>query len=152
MMVKQKALKMMNAVLWVAQGVLALGFIWAGTMKLFQPAEKLAAMWPWTIDNPELVSITGVLDLLAGIGLVFPALFTTRSGLTVFAAYGAIALMIAASVFHISRGEAHEISINIFFVIIAVFIIWGRTRKLIMIPLQDLKLKNYIPGTEDDKV
>lgn len=119
----------MNTILWIAQAVLSLGFIWAGLMKLFQPADKLAAMWPWTIDNPQLVTLTGVLDLLAGVGLVLPALFGIQPRLTVFAAYGTIALMIAASVFHVSRGEASEIGVNIFFAMIAVFIIWGRTSK-----------------------
>ena len=43
-------------------------------MKFFQPADKLAEMWVLTADNAGLVKFTGVLDLLAGIGLVLPAL------------------------------------------------------------------------------
>ncbi|WP_257669495.1 DoxX family protein [Parapedobacter tibetensis] len=127
---EQKTSKTMNIILWIAQVMLSIGFIWAASMKLFQPADKLAEMWAWTAGNVTLVKLTGVLDLLAGIGLVFPALLHIQPKLTIYAAFGTIALMIAASIFHISRGEASQIGINIFFGIIAVFIIWGRLKKV----------------------
>lgn len=119
----------MNIGLWIAQALLAAGFIWAASMKLFQPAEKLAAMWPWTAEHPGLVKFTGVIDLLAGVGLIFPALLRIAPKLTVLAAYGTIALMIAASIFHISRGEGSKIGINILFATLAIFVVWGRSRK-----------------------
>jgi hypothetical protein len=37
--------------------------------------------------------------------------------------------MIAASVFHISRGEAPQIGFNIFVGVVAGFIVWARSRK-----------------------
>ncbi|WP_247716593.1 DoxX family protein [Sinomicrobium weinanense] len=119
----------MHIILWIAQVILAAVLIWAGVMKLFQPADKLVEMWPWTADNSGLVILTGILDLSAAVGLVFPALFRIRPRLTVFAAYGVVALMMAAGVFHILRGEASQIGINICFGIIAVFIAWGRSKK-----------------------
>lgn len=120
------ARKIMHVSLWIAQIVLATGFIWAGAMKLFTPADKLAAMWPWTAGNGALTKVTGVIDLLAGIGLVLPALLRIRKEITVYAAWGTILLMIAASVFHISRGEASLIGVNIFFAVMAVMVAWGR--------------------------
>lgn len=118
--------KMLHVLLWIAQIVMAIGFIWAGATKLFMPADKLAAMWPWTAKNGMLVIVTGVIDLLAGIGLVLPALMHNRKAMTVFAASGIILLMIAASIFHISRGEASLIGVNIFFAVMALLIVWGR--------------------------
>lgn len=118
--------KMLHVSLWIAQIVLAIGFIWAGAMKLFMPADKLAAMWPWTANNGLLVIVTGVIDLLAGVGLVLPALMQNRKAITVYAAWGTILLMIAASIFHISRGEASLIGVNIFFAVMALLIAWGR--------------------------
>ena len=119
----------MNIILWVAQVILAASLIWASSMKLFQPADKLAEMWPWTADNANLVKLTGVLDLLAGIGLVLPALLRIQPKLTIYAAYGTIALMLAASIFHITRGEGSQIGVNVFFAAFAVFIAWGRLKK-----------------------
>lgn len=124
-----KESKVMNVILWIAQVILAISFIWAAMMKLFQSADKLAEMWPWTADNVSLVKLTGILDLLAGIGLILPALLRIQPKLTIYAAYGTIALMITASIFHIVRGEASQIGVNIFFAVFAVFIAWGRQKK-----------------------
>ncbi len=83
-------------------------------------------MWPWTAENAALVKLTWVLDLLAAMGLILPILLRIQPKLTVYTAYGIITLMVAASVFHITRGETSQIGINIFFAIIAAFIAWGR--------------------------
>ncbi len=119
----------MNAILWIAQVILSAGFLWAGTLKLFRPADQLAAMWPWTADHAGLVKLTGVLDLLAGIGFVLPTALRIRPEWTLYAAYGTIVLMIAAIVFHVARGEASQIGVNSFFAVTAVFIAWGRQKE-----------------------
>jgi uncharacterized membrane protein YphA (DoxX/SURF4 family) len=121
--------KTLNACLWIAQVLLAVSLIWAGCMKLFQPAGELAEMWPWTADHPRLVLLTGLLDLLAGTGLVLPALLRIRPQLTIYAAYGTLALMLAAGIFHIARGEGSQIGVNAFVAALAIFIAWGRFRK-----------------------
>ena len=130
----QQPSKTMNILLWTAQALLSAAFLWSASMKLFQPTDKLAEMWAWAADNPELVQLTGVLDLLAGLGLVLPALLRIRPVLTLYAAYGTIALMAAASIFHIARGEASQIGVNIFFAVVAVFIAWGRQKKAPIAP------------------
>jgi len=123
MAAKQKASKTINIILWITQGFLALTLFSAGFMKIFTP-EGLP--FTWIKDNANLVLFTGVIDLLAGIGIVLPVLFRVKTELTVFTAYGIIILMIAASIFHISRGEAKEIGFNIFMLFIALFVAWGR--------------------------
>ena len=48
--------ELMNVVLWVVAGVLAVAFIGAGVMKLTQPKEKLAAsgwLGPRTLARPR---------------------------------------------------------------------------------------------------
>ncbi|RYE23369.1 MAG: DoxX family protein [Sphingobacteriales bacterium] len=126
MSAESKPSKALNIILWIAQITLAAVFIWAACTKLFTPVDKLAAMWPWTAAHPGLVKFTAIIDLLAGLGFVLPMLLRTQPRLTVYAAYGSIALMIAASAFHISRGEASLIGVNIFFAILAAFVAWGR--------------------------
>ncbi|RNL78139.1 DoxX family protein [Sinomicrobium pectinilyticum] len=127
---KKSSLKLLNVLLWVAQLLLAVSLIWAAAMKLFQPAGTLARMWPWTADYPFLVMLTGIVDLTGGIGLVLPAWRRISPKLTVFAAIGTLTLMITAIVFHISRNEASQTGINIFFAALAIFIVWGRTVKV----------------------
>ncbi len=115
----------MNILIWVTQGILAVTFIWAGAMKLFKPEDL---PFPWVKDHPDLVVLTGVVDLLGGLGIVLPAMLRIQPRLTVFAAYGIIALMTLATIFHISRGEAKDIGFNIFMLSLAVFVAWGRPR------------------------
>jgi hypothetical protein len=106
--------------------LLAITFIWAGAMKLFKPADL---PWQWIKENPNLVKVTGIIDLLAGVGLVLPALLRIQPTLTIYASYGIITLMIGASMFHIVRGETAQIGFNIFVALTAVFIAWGRQKK-----------------------
>ena len=122
----QSTSKTINIFLWIAQVILAALFIWAGTVKLLNPDQL---PWPWIKENPGLVKFTGAIDLLAGIGLILPALFRIQPKLTIYAAYGTIVLMIAASIFHIARGEASQIGFNIFVIVLAAFIAWGRQTK-----------------------
>lgn len=116
----------MNIALWVAQALLAATLVWAGLTKLFKQPAKLAAMWPWTAANRTLVTFTGVIDVLAALGLLLPALTGIYLVLSAYTALGIIALMLAAAIFHIARGEAKQIGINIIFAVIAGFIAWGR--------------------------
>lgn len=128
-MKEQKKETTINILLWVFQVFLALSFIAGAIIKLFWPADELAAMWPWTVDNRRLVHVTAFFDLLAGAGLVLPALLTIQPRLTIYAAYATIVLMLSAIVFHVARGEASQIGGNIFFLLSALLIAWGRTKK-----------------------
>lgn len=123
--------KTMNIILWIAQTLLAVTFIWAGFMKIAKPEDL---PFPWVKDHTNLVLITGIVDLLGGLGIVLPALLRIQPQLTIFAAYGIIVLMIVASVFHISRGEAKDIGFNIFIALLAVFVAWGRQKKVPITP------------------
>lgn len=125
-MTNQKNSKVLNITLWLFQTLLAVTFIWAGAMKLFQPNEL---PWLWAKENPVLTTISGIFDLLAGFGLTLPSLLRVRPKMTVYAAYGTIALMISAIIFHIMRGEGNQIGFNIFIVVSALFIAWGRLKK-----------------------
>ena len=54
---EQKTSGTINVILWIAQVILAVSFIWAASLKLFQHAQKLAEMWPWTAGNAGLVNL-----------------------------------------------------------------------------------------------
>ncbi|WP_343691241.1 DoxX family protein [Chitinophaga sp.] len=118
--------KIINILLWLAQGILALLFLWLGYIKLATPA---ALPFPWTKEHPGLVLVTGIVDLLGGIGIILPAILRLQPKLTIWAAYGILALMFIASIFHVLRGEANNIGFNIIILLIAVFIAWGRLKK-----------------------
>lgn len=122
-------MKIMRVLVWIGQVILSLSFIWAGFTKLFQSPEELAEMWPWTAENPTLVLATGIADLLVGVGVLLPSLLRIRPQLAVYASYVAVVQMIAAAAFHILRGEVGLIGINVFFGLLAVFVVWGGQRR-----------------------
>lgn len=64
----------MNVVVWVLQVLLALAFLVAGVTKVSQPRQKLAASMGWVEDfsDPGVRTI-GALEILAGVGLLLPA-------------------------------------------------------------------------------
>jgi len=122
--------KALHISLWIVQIILAASLIWAAGMKLFQPAEKLAEMWPWAGQVSEgLLKLTGIVDLLGSLGLVLPALLRIQPKLTYLSALSVVLLMVVASMFHITRGEGSQIGANVVFALLAGFVAWGRYKK-----------------------
>lgn len=127
---KNKNSKALNISLWAVQIILAAMLIMAGTMKSTQPIEKLAAMLPWADQVPAwLVRFIGVSEFLAAVGILLPSILRIQPKLTPLAASGIVVIMILAIGFHVTRGEASMIGINIFIVAAALFIAWGRFLK-----------------------
>src|SRR5262245_31666600 len=85
-----KQSKIGKIILWVVLILLSLSFMWSAFMKLITPPEQLASMWPWTAGNEVLTRVTGVADLLIGLGLIFPKLLRIQPGLTRYASYATI--------------------------------------------------------------
>lgn len=123
--------KALHIGLWVAQGLLGAMFIMAGAMKAIQPVDALVESLPWVTSVPEgLVRFIGISELLGGIGLLLPAILRIKPSLTVWAALGLAIVMVLAAAFHGSRGEFSAIGMNILLISIAVFIAWGRSKKV----------------------
>lgn len=122
-----KPRKLLNAGLWIMQSLVFVGFVIIGCMKLFKPIPELAAMWPWTGQLPmAVVRGLGVIDIAGGVGIFLPALTRIKPGLTVLAAFGCVALQICAMVFHMSRGEMPAVPVNVVFLALSAFVLWGR--------------------------
>ena len=120
--------KLLGALLWLAQSTLAFFLLWGAYMKLGMPLAEAAKMAPWVAEVPALATFTGVVDLLGGLGIVLPALLRIQPRLSVLAARGIIALQILAMGFHLVRGEAMVLPMNLVLLALAAFVLWGRTR------------------------
>lgn len=83
-----------DALLWAAQALLALAFVFAGGMKLVMPVEALTA---GTKLPGAFMRVVGVLEVLGGLGLVLPGLLRTRVVLTPLAAAGLVLVMAGAT-------------------------------------------------------
>ena len=111
----------MNIVLWIVTAVLALVFLAAGTMKIAQPKAKLAATGQgWVEDFSDgAVKGIGVLEVLAALGLILPALLGVATVLVPAAAVGLVLLMAGAAFTHGRCHETPNVVINLVLAILA---------------------------------
>ncbi|WP_116101809.1 DoxX family protein [Amycolatopsis thermalba] len=120
----------MNVALWIAAGVLAAVALAGGFTKSVLPVRKLAAAHggEWAGDAPGgLVRTLGVLEILAAIGLILPALAGIAPVLVPVTAVCWIALMIGAMVTHLRyAGGARFALLNLTYLAIAAFLALGR--------------------------
>ncbi|WP_336047332.1 DoxX family protein [Streptomyces sp. CA2R101] len=119
---------MMNVLLWILAGVLAVGFLAAGAMKLSQPKQKLAASgMGWTDGvSAGTVKLIGSVEVLAALGLVLPPALGIAPVLAPLAALGLVLVMLGATVVHARRGEAQMIAVNLVLLAMAAVVAWGR--------------------------
>jgi len=115
-----------NRLLWTAQILVALLFLFAGLMKFIMPAEKMQ-QGPIVFPMAFLYFI-GVCECLGALGLVLPAATRVRTELTPLAAAGLTIIMIGATTVSIL---AMGVAAGIFPAVVGVVTSWiayGRTR------------------------
>jgi len=118
----------LNIVLWILQILLSLYFLAVGVMHFIVPPGLPAAM-SWMYDLPSWLHwISGTAEILGGLGLILPGLFKIQTRLTPLAALGLALVMVGATIYHLTRGEAQNIVLNLILVALLVFIYYGRTR------------------------
>ena len=127
---KQQRSKARNIFLWIAQVLLAALFLFAGSLKTFQPIDDLATQMPLATQVPEaFVRFIGIVELLGAAGLILPSLLKIKPVLTPLAAAGLAIVMLLAALFHLAKGEANAVPMNIIVFLLALFIAWGRFKK-----------------------
>ncbi|HEY0497840.1 MAG TPA: DoxX family protein [Kutzneria sp.] len=118
----------MNVVLWIIASVLAVVFLGSGLMKLVRPKEKLAESgmgWTEDVSGPT-VKLLGGLEVLAGLGLILPAVSGIAPVLVPLAALGVGLIMIGAAIVHARSGEPRSIILNVVLFVLAAVVVWGR--------------------------
>lgn len=99
--------------LWILNGLLALAFIAAGTMKALRPKPALVASgmgWADDFSDPS-VKLIGVSEIVGGVGLILPLLTGIAPILTPIAATALTVVMVGAVVVHVRRKESATPSI-----------------------------------------
>ncbi len=117
-----------NRILWILQWVFGLYFIGVGVMHFIVP-EGLPGPMEWMYDLSDTMhAITGVAEILGGLGLILPGLTGIRPELTIAAAVGLLLVMVGAIVWHIGREELQNIGFNIVNAAVMAYIAYGRAR------------------------
>jgi uncharacterized membrane protein len=117
-----------NIALWIVQGALALVFGASGVVKATRDRKRLFDDGiTWVEDFPAwAVKSIGVLEVLAAVGLVLPAVTGVAPMLTPVAAVGLALLMAGAGVVHIRRREFAFLGVIAVLLLAAVLVAWGR--------------------------
>ncbi|MCT9076929.1 DoxX family protein [Streptomyces fulvoviolaceus] len=119
----------MNLALWIGTGLLAAVALTGGVTKTFVPREKLAAApgGGWTGDvGAGFVRTLGILELLASVGLILPAVLDVAPVMVPVTAGCWVLLMVGAMVTHGRLGEYRFVALNLVYLALATFIAWGR--------------------------
>jgi uncharacterized membrane protein YphA (DoxX/SURF4 family) len=117
---------MMNGLLWALQALLAVAFFAHGLLFLFPPAELVEQI---NASLPRWFQLfLGVAEVLAAVGLTLPGATRILPWLVPSAAGGVMIVMIAATIFHVMRGEVSSAITTAALLAIASFIAYMRWR------------------------
>ncbi len=116
----------MNITLWVLQVLLALAFFAHGLLLLTPPPE-IAAQMNASLPRSFWVFL-GVAEVLTAVGLTLPGLTRIVPWLVPCAAVGVMIVMIAATVYHVARGEFSSAAITAVLLAVATFTAYARWR------------------------
>jgi len=110
----------MNIVLWVLQVLLAVAFLAHGWLFLAPPPEIAVQM---NASLPRWFQVfAGVADVLAAVGLTVPGLTRILPWLVSGAAAGIMIVMVAATIWHLVRGEMSSAAITLVLLAMATFV------------------------------
>ena len=119
----------MRYALWIAQGLLALTFLFAGGSKFVMTVEEMNQ--GSTIQLPGLfLRFIGTCEVLGGLAMVLPGLLKIRTGLTPLATAGLVIIMIGATWITLAEGMAFIALIPFTAGVLAAFVAYGRWRVL----------------------
>jgi uncharacterized membrane protein YphA (DoxX/SURF4 family) len=115
----------MTSALWIIQGLLALLFLFAGSMKLIVPIEMLTAQMPVPLPGLFLRFI-GTAEVAGALGLILPGLLRIRPMLTPLAACGLVIIMIGATVITLAGGDGVSALVPLVVGLLCTAVAYGR--------------------------
>ncbi|WP_411110534.1 DoxX family protein [Streptomyces sp. c-19] len=120
----------MNLALWIVTGLLAAAYLLGGAFKVITPKEKIVASGRsarWAEDfSAGGVKTIGALEVLAAVGLVLPAVLGSAPVLVPLAALGLVLMMTGAAITRIRRHEMTFLVVDLAYLALAAFVVWGR--------------------------
>lgn len=115
--------RLVTTALWIIQALLALIFLFTGSMKLILPIEMLTAQ----IHLPGLfLRFIGVAEIAGALGLILPGLTRIQRRLTPLAACGLVIIMIGATVVMPGIGGGASALIPLVVGLLAAAVAYGR--------------------------
>jgi uncharacterized membrane protein YphA (DoxX/SURF4 family) len=115
--------RLMNVLLWIAQALLAVLFLFAGGSKLVMTMEQMQG----PVAFPEwFLRFLGVAELLGGLGMILPGVLRIRPMLTPLAAAGLVIIMIGATSITVAKLPVANAVVPFVAGLLALFVAYGR--------------------------
>ena len=111
--------------LWTVQTLLALLFLFAGSMKFIMPIEVMTRQIPFPA---AFLYFIGVCEIAGAFGLILPSLLRIRPQLTPLAAAGLVIIMGGATGVTVAIGPVAPAAMPFLVGVLAAFVFYGRTR------------------------
>jgi uncharacterized membrane protein YphA (DoxX/SURF4 family) len=118
---------MMNILLWILQCLLALLFIFSGSMKFVMSVQEMNSQAPVVLPGLFLHFI-GVCEILGGLGLILPSLLRIKPGLTPLAAAGLAFITAGATVITLMGPMMGLVLLPLVTCVLCGFVAYGRWR------------------------
>lgn len=119
----------MRRALSITAGLLAVLYLFSGSVKVILPKKTLAAApgGGWVNDfRASAVKTIGVLEILGALGLILPAALGIAPVLAPLAAAGLAVLMAGAVFTRIRRREPKPMVADLVYLALTSFVAWGR--------------------------
>jgi uncharacterized membrane protein YphA (DoxX/SURF4 family) len=117
--------------LWVLQALLAMLFLFAGSMKFVMSVEEMTKQMPmpgWFLH------FIGGAEILGAIGLVLPGILRIRTGLTPLAAWALVVIMVGATALNLHVGQRGAALTTVVIGLLLVFVALKRRRMALHAP------------------
>jgi uncharacterized membrane protein YphA (DoxX/SURF4 family) len=114
-----------TSALWTLQVLLALLFLFAGSMKLITPIEGITAQMPVSLPS-WFIQFIGVAECAGALGLILPGLLRIKQGLTPFAACGLVMIMIGATIVTILGRQVAPALFPLMVGVLCAIVVYGR--------------------------
>jgi uncharacterized membrane protein YphA (DoxX/SURF4 family) len=115
----------LNVLLWVLQALLAILFLFAGSMKFIMSVADMTKQMPmpgWFLH------FIGGAEILGGIGLLLPGILRIRTGLTPLAASALVVIMVGATALNLHVGQRGAALTTAVIGLLLVFVALNRRR------------------------
>ena len=117
----------MNILLWIFQGLLALLFIFSGSMKFVMSVQEMNSQAPVVLPG-LFFHFIGVCEILGGFGLILPSLLRIKPSLTPTAAAGLAIITAGATVITLMGPMKGMVLLPLITCVLCIFVAYGRLR------------------------
>jgi len=121
-----------NRALWIVQGLLAVVFLFAGSVKLVMPVELMTDQMALPLPG-AFIRFIGIAEVLGACGLILPSLLRIRPRLTPLAAAGLVSIMLGATAISLLADPASAL-LPLLVGLLATFVGYGRVRLVPVTP------------------